>query len=65
MLNLKQPLNLHKYMFCNVCSLHLREGLFADLCSPEKRFLQMQQKETSIGYTQSVTVYQKNDEVKI
>lgn len=52
-------------MFYNVWSLHLSEFLFVDLCSPEKCFSQIQQKETSIGYTQSLIVYQKNDEAKI
>lgn len=52
-------------MFYNICFSHLSEFLFVDLWSPEKCFLQIQQKETSIGYTQSVTVYQKNEEAKI
>lgn len=64
-LNLKQPLNLHKYMFYNVCSSHLSEFLFVDVCSAEKCLLQTQQKETSLGSTQSGTVYQKKDEAKI
>lgn len=52
-------------MFYNVCSSRLSEFLFVELCSPEKCFLQIKHKETSIGYTQSATVYQKNDEAKI
>lgn len=52
-------------MFYNVCSSHPGEFLFVELRSPQKRFLQIKHKETTIGYTQSVTVYQKNDEAKI